>query len=413
MINNKFTVVIPTRERANTLAYCLKTCIAQVYENFEILVSDNFSEDNTKNVVESFKDDRIKYINTGRRLSMSKNWEFALSHVKEGWVCFIGDDDGLLPGSIIKANEIINAQAKEADVLFWYNLIPWYFWGSEFGGTQNDNKILFKEVENCAPFKPKERVFQMASFDTPYETLPIIYHGFISIKLINAIKQVSANGLFFQTRIPDIYSTIPISIFAKHVVQCSEPLSINGVSNNSTGGSDLFKKNNGKTEKKFLSELNIPYHHSLPLTPDDKAMSNLHILSTDAFLHFFDNVQSEYTAEKEAYKEFVLLQLSQKIQKDNNPTYTHLTIKILRHNNLLGTDLTANKIFQKLNAKKKYFHYTYIYKLTCKSYNTKTIDDISKQYHKVVTLSLFNKLRYFLGKRYKLLKRYIIFLLQK
>ncbi len=74
----KFTVIIPTRERADTLYYSLKTCVTQDYDDLEILVSDNFSQDNTREVVESFKDPRIRYINTGKRVSMSDNWEFAV-----------------------------------------------------------------------------------------------------------------------------------------------------------------------------------------------------------------------------------------------------------------------------------------------------------------------------------------------
>ena len=48
MINNKFTVIIPTRERAETLYYAIKTCVEQDYENLEIIVSDNASQDDTE-----------------------------------------------------------------------------------------------------------------------------------------------------------------------------------------------------------------------------------------------------------------------------------------------------------------------------------------------------------------------------
>ena len=61
----KFSVIIPTRERSDTLQSSLKTCVGQDYDNLEIIVSDNFSTDNTREVVESFDDPRIRYINTG------------------------------------------------------------------------------------------------------------------------------------------------------------------------------------------------------------------------------------------------------------------------------------------------------------------------------------------------------------
>jgi glycosyltransferase involved in cell wall biosynthesis len=78
----KLSIVIPTRERAVTLRHTLRTLIDQSYSSCEIIVCDNASTDNTRDVVESFFDSRIRYINPGRRVSMSENWEFALWNTK-------------------------------------------------------------------------------------------------------------------------------------------------------------------------------------------------------------------------------------------------------------------------------------------------------------------------------------------
>lgn len=40
---------------------------------------------------------------------MSHNWEFALSHIADGWVTIVGDDDGLLPGSLQKVAALIRS----------------------------------------------------------------------------------------------------------------------------------------------------------------------------------------------------------------------------------------------------------------------------------------------------------------
>ncbi|MFC2016527.1 glycosyltransferase family A protein [Chloroflexota bacterium] len=50
-----FTVVIPTRERYDTLGHALHTCVIQNYDNLEIIVSDNFRQDHTPEIVESCK----------------------------------------------------------------------------------------------------------------------------------------------------------------------------------------------------------------------------------------------------------------------------------------------------------------------------------------------------------------------
>lgn len=104
----KFYILIPTRERPATLLHCLHTIIHQSYTNFEIIVSDNFSQDNTENIVASISDPRISYINTEKRVGMASNFEYALSHTKSGWVTILGDDDGLLPegtGASCKYNQ--------------------------------------------------------------------------------------------------------------------------------------------------------------------------------------------------------------------------------------------------------------------------------------------------------------------
>lgn len=112
--NNKYTVIIPTRERAETLRYTLRTVVEQDYANLTIIVSDNFSQDNTQDVVSSFSDPRIHYLNTGKRTSMSENFEFGLNHVSKGFVLFLGDDDGLLPGAIRRVNTIVEKTGMRA-----------------------------------------------------------------------------------------------------------------------------------------------------------------------------------------------------------------------------------------------------------------------------------------------------------
>src|SRR5947207_15491255 len=110
----KMTVIIPTRNRANTLRYALLTCTAQAYEDLEIIVSDNCSDDDTEAVVRSVNDPRVRYLKTPQRISMRANFEFALSHVNEGFVGFIGDDDGLLPDAVERAASFVARNGLKA-----------------------------------------------------------------------------------------------------------------------------------------------------------------------------------------------------------------------------------------------------------------------------------------------------------
>src|SRR5262249_49982060 len=77
MSTPRFSVVVPTRERADTLQSCLTTCLDQGFDNYEVIVCDNCSSPATREVVEGFASSRIKYVRAPEPLAMSDNWELA------------------------------------------------------------------------------------------------------------------------------------------------------------------------------------------------------------------------------------------------------------------------------------------------------------------------------------------------
>src|SRR5262245_51577835 len=103
----RFSIVIPTRNRENTLRHTLRTCLAQDFADFEIVVSDNDSPPAVREVVASFADSRIKYFRTPRLLAMSDSWEFALEHAAGEFVTVIGSDDGLLLHALTEIDRIL------------------------------------------------------------------------------------------------------------------------------------------------------------------------------------------------------------------------------------------------------------------------------------------------------------------
>ncbi|WP_298199950.1 glycosyltransferase family 2 protein [Desulfosporosinus sp.] len=108
------SVVIPTRTRAETLGATLRSAVEQDFGDYEIIVCDNNSEDNTREVIESLGSNKIRYFNTGKRLSMCDNWEFALSHAEGEYIIFIGDDDAIIPGALNKLQTFIQKNPAPA-----------------------------------------------------------------------------------------------------------------------------------------------------------------------------------------------------------------------------------------------------------------------------------------------------------
>ena len=283
----KFTVIVPTRQRADVLGPALKTIVSQDYDNLQILVSDNYSNDTTRDVIQSFNDPRIVYHNTGKRLSMSHNWEFALSHVTDGWVTIVGDDDGLLPGSIARAEEIANEYSVKAigsrNAAYTWPRMP----------DQPFGKISVSMKRGCALRDSQQWLSYVSHGQSAYSSLPMLYTGgFVDSSLID--KARSADGVFYLSLNPDIYSAVVFSKLTDRFAFSNEPLAIGGSSQHSTGTSHFSagrnKQSGSSPATEFLSEPNIPFH-------DDLVTSDGGILPPSIELFVYESLlQSEHLA---------------------------------------------------------------------------------------------------------------------
>jgi len=275
--NHHFTVVIPTRERCDTLEHALHTCVIQDYENLDIIVSDNFSQDRTREVVESFKDSRIRYVNTGKRVSMSDNWEFALSHINDGYVIYLGDDDGILPGAIESISRIVEETGTEA--VGWRS--AQYHWPGHPNETVR-NMLNIPLGTSLEKRNSKEILAEVIDLKRQYIELPFLYKGAVSYKAIKQIKLES--GRFFNSLNPDVYSGIALGSVIDTYYYSQKPYSINGASHHSIGTSNFIRNSDKKPAKEFLSEDNIPFHPKLRFAP------SLPILVAESILQAHDHV---------------------------------------------------------------------------------------------------------------------------
>lgn len=275
----KITVIIPTRERAGVLEAALRTATAQDYENLDIIVSDNCSGDGTDAVVQRANDGRIRYLNTGRRLSMSHNWEFALGHVREGWVTFMGDDDGLLPGGIRRVAEII--QATRAQVLRTEYCT--YDWPGMPEHPQGQLIVpLSRGLEKRNSHQWLRKVLEGR---VRYSQLPMIYNGgFIHLSVLQRLRE--GTGAFFSSVCPDVYTAVAISRLTDEFLFLHEPLAMSGTSKYSNGhsASSVSPGRDLQAYQQFLSEDNIPFHSDIPTLEDGSFPPSLQASVYDAYL---------------------------------------------------------------------------------------------------------------------------------
>lgn len=99
-MNNSVDIFILTYNRSNYLKESIESVLKQTYDDFRLIVLDNHSEDNTKDVVNQFTDKRIVYICHEKNIGGTGNFNFALKYCTSRYFVIFHDDDIMLPTMI-------------------------------------------------------------------------------------------------------------------------------------------------------------------------------------------------------------------------------------------------------------------------------------------------------------------------
>jgi glycosyltransferase involved in cell wall biosynthesis len=102
-----FSVVIPTYNRASKVVRTVESVLAQTYQDFEILVVDDGSTDNTAEVLKPFQP-RIRYYRTANQGASTARNE-GISHATGRYIAFLDADDRWLPEMLEKSAQTIQS----------------------------------------------------------------------------------------------------------------------------------------------------------------------------------------------------------------------------------------------------------------------------------------------------------------
>ncbi len=100
------SVIINCRNSEKFIKETIDSVISQSYKNFEIIIVNNNSTDNTKKIIFSYNDNRIKYYELNETLSLGAARNIALDKSNGEFIAFLDSDD------IWKRNKIFNIIRK-------------------------------------------------------------------------------------------------------------------------------------------------------------------------------------------------------------------------------------------------------------------------------------------------------------
>ena len=116
MSNTLFSIIIPTYNRADFIHKTINSAIAQTYTDFEIIVVDDGSTDNTQEIVEKIKDKRIHYYKKeNAERGAARN--YGIKKANGNYITFLDSDDLLYPNYLEEAHNFIELQS---DISFFF-----------------------------------------------------------------------------------------------------------------------------------------------------------------------------------------------------------------------------------------------------------------------------------------------------
>jgi glycosyltransferase involved in cell wall biosynthesis len=108
----KVSVIVPTKNRAYYLSQAVRSILSQTFREYEILVIDGASVDNTRKVINEIIDPRINYVRQEEDRGVSAARNLGIVRSRGRFIAFLDDDDLWLPRMLEKQLELINRKAS-------------------------------------------------------------------------------------------------------------------------------------------------------------------------------------------------------------------------------------------------------------------------------------------------------------
>ena len=216
----EISIVVPTRNGLAYLRHTIESVLSQDAENFELVVSDNHSEDGTAAYLASISDPRFRRIRPDQPLSMVAHFEFAIAAARGVWVTTLGDDDGLMPFFFTHLRDL-RLEDLASDAIVFRR--AYFFWPgcSELYG---DRVVAYRPFRRTSHPSNKWSIFLCVASVIDYMHMPQLYTtGLVRRSYIDKIKAASG-GTFFHGLAPDATSAVALALHSERHTRFESPI---------------------------------------------------------------------------------------------------------------------------------------------------------------------------------------------
>jgi glycosyltransferase involved in cell wall biosynthesis len=105
----KVSIILPTFNGSKYIRTSIESCLKQTFKDFELIIVDDASTDETPNIVKSYDDPRIKYIRNGQNQRLPGSLNIGFAHAKGDFLTWTSDDNFFLPKAIERMLKVLEA----------------------------------------------------------------------------------------------------------------------------------------------------------------------------------------------------------------------------------------------------------------------------------------------------------------
>jgi len=137
----KFSIITPTYNRAHTIERAIDSILKQSYQNFEMIIIDDGSTDNTQEIVEKYLDDpRIRFLGLNKNGGVNVARNIGLTNVSKDsdWITFLDSDDEFFPDALENMKKTI----EENPTYNYFRFAVVYDNGGAACFAKHDNIVL-------------------------------------------------------------------------------------------------------------------------------------------------------------------------------------------------------------------------------------------------------------------------------
>ncbi|WP_265596354.1 glycosyltransferase [Verrucomicrobium sp. BvORR106] len=257
----RFSVIIPTSNRCQTLEQTIRSCMAQDDDHLRIVVSDNYSTDGTRELVKQLaeKDGRITYQQPPHRMSLAAHWEYCLTTQPEGqYAMLLGSDDALLPGCMKRARAALHAH-PEIEVLHSYPCPAYYYDDSQ---SPNAGKLFMVLRQESEVRQSHQWLRQVAGAKAEITQLPFPYQqSWVKTEVFQRI--ISKTGRLIHSPMPDLFLAVAVAAVTESYLSVYPGFGLGGYSASSNGSATTQPRGDRALEDQFYAENEITLHEKV------------------------------------------------------------------------------------------------------------------------------------------------------